>query len=199
MKLNLKNNQLILLLSIIDVAIQILYAIKRAHYFYINIYIIYSLIVISELCFVLSLFYLTAIVKYLNERTFILKSFYWFISMSIFLFITGTTLFNFLNNQFFDTFINALTVISTIYLIVILFFIRDPFFSGSFRIYAYAAILVTFFDFFIPLATPLISNPDFYFKAIKYVGFLHVIPLIAIAYIVYKSKALITQTKPLLS
>jgi len=187
MKVSLKNNRLMLIVSVVSFLLSVFYAIRRVNYFYLNIYLVYSLLLTSEIAFLFSLIYLTALLKFERESRFILTSFYIFVGLSVVIFISSLNIIGDLIGFEFDTYLNIIAALSIFYLTIIMFFVKSSLLRGPFRIYAITYIISMIFDFGIPILLPLLLSNDSYFKVTRYIGFVDAIPLGAIIYIIYKA------------
>jgi hypothetical protein len=135
------------------------------------------------------LLYLRALLKFTNEKKYITNSLYISIVASIVVSIGNLNIFGAIGYYIFSI-SNLIGILSLIYTIVVIFFIRDRLLSSLFKVYAYANILAFILDVGIPIVLPLIDN-KIYYEITRYIGFVNLLPLISIFYIFYNSDKII--------
>lgn len=189
MTVNIRNNRILLIVSIVDVLLSTLYAVKRVYYFYINVNILYSLTIISEVTFLISLFYLSVLLKSNGERKFIISGFYLLIITSLLVSFEGV--FNNSPTNYVSAISNIIGVLCLIYTIIVIFFIKNSTLSRLFRIYAYASILTFILDICPPIILPSIIDIRVSYSIMRYIGFVNLLPLLSMCYIFYNSDKVI--------
>ena len=161
-----------------------------------GIFTYYILLFISEITYLLPFFYLITLLKYVQEKRFIITFFYALLAGKIISF-----LFNFIPN----TGVSVSTILLVIGIVIALIevctivvslLVENPVLTIPFKIYAIIYLLVILVEWGVPLLLPRLTGFDFYINASRYLSYVPALPMLAILYIIYKSKALGNQVLP---
>lgn len=191
MTANLKLNRFALIISIIGAALSLLFAIRRLHFFNMNIYLAYFLDITSEIVFLLSIAYLIMLLKLTGQKKFILVAFYILLCCSLIFYIFGFVP----HTMTMETCMSAIVSLNIVYLAVVMFYIKDPVLTGPFKICAIAYVITIVCDMIVPLVLPVLISFESYFQVTRYMGFVRVIPLLAIVFVIYKAAELFKSPK----
>jgi len=161
-----------------------------------GIFTYYILLFLSEITYLLPFFYLISLLKYIQEKQFIVNCFYALLVGKIISF-----LFNFIpnSNSSVSTILLVIGVIIAlieICVIVVSFLIKNSVLTIPFKTYAIVYILVILVEWGIPLLLPLVTGFDFYINASRYLSYVSALPMLATLYIIYQSKKLDNQVSP---
>ncbi|SDT27843.1 hypothetical protein SAMN05216490_2938 [Mucilaginibacter mallensis] len=196
MKVSKRNATLMILLGMINIVLFVILNIRRYNHMHEGIFTYYILLFVSEITYLLPFFYLITLLKYVQEKQFIITCFYALLAGKIISF-----LFNFISNtsSYLSTIllvIGAVIALIEICVIVVSFLIKNPALTTPFKIYAIVYILVILIEWGVPLLLPLITGFDFYLRASRYMSYMPLLPMLPTLYVIYRSKTLISQTTP---
>lgn len=150
-----------------------------------------SIYTISQLAYLIGLFYLIELLKYIGERKVIVVGFYIFAALVLITSIIGFASFSPVIMMKLVTTVNILVILSTIFLIVVSFMVRNPLLSAPFRILAIVQIFILLITFGVSLLLAYVA-PAYYFKVSRYMHFGGLFITSAIAYIIYTSGDLLS-------
>lgn len=150
-----------------------------------------SIYTISQLAYLIGLFYLIELLKYIGERKMIVIGFYVFAAMVFITSIIGFASFSPVIMMHLVNIVNILVILSTIYLIIVSFMVRNPVLAMPFRVLAFIEILILIITFGVALLLASVA-PAYYFKVSRYMHFGGLFITSAIAYIIYVSGNLLS-------
>ena len=196
MKVSKRNASLMLLLGIINIILFVILNLRRYNHMHEGIFTYYILLFLSEITYLLPFFYLISLLKYIQEKQFIVNCFYALLVGKIISF-----LFNFIpnSNSSVSTILLVIGVIIAlieICVIVVSFLIKNSVLTTPFKTYAIIYILVILIEWGVPLLLPLVTGFDFYINASRYLSYVSALPMLATLYIIYQSKKLDNQVSP---
>jgi hypothetical protein len=199
MNVNKRNTNLMLCLGLINIVLFIILNIRRYDHAHEGIFTYYILLFISEITYLLPFFYLITLLKYVQEKQFIIACFYALLVGKIVSF-----LFNFIPNT--GSQVSTILLIVGIFIalievcaIVASFQVKNIVLTTPFKVYAIVYILVILAEWGVPLLLPLITGFDSYLSASRCMSYMPLLPMLPTLYIIYRSKALNDQTEPVLS
>jgi hypothetical protein len=188
-----------LLLGLINIVLFIILNIRRYNHAHEGIFTYYTLLFVSEITYLLPFFYLITLLKYAQEKQFIITCFYALLGGKIVSF-----LFNFIPNT--GSQVSTILLVVGIFIalievcaIVASFQVKNIVLTTPFKVYAIVYILVILAEWGVPLLLPLITGFDSYLSASRYMSYMPLLPMLPTLYIIYRSKALNDQTEPELS
>jgi hypothetical protein len=199
MNVNKRNTNLMLCLGLINIVLFIILNIRRYDHAHEGIFTYYILLFISEITYLLPFFYLITLLKYVQEKQFIITCFYALLGGKIVSF-----LFNFIPNT--GSQVSTILLIVGIFIalievcaIVASFQVKNIVLTTPFKVYAIVYILVILAEWGVPLLLPLITGFDSYLSASRYMSYMPLLPMLPTLYIIYRSKALNDETVPNIS
>ena len=196
MKVSKKNASLMLLLGIINIVLFIILNVRRYNHMHEGIFTYYIILFLSEITYLLPFFYLVSLLKYVQEKQFIITCFYALLAGKI-----TSFLFNFIpnSNSSVSTILLVIGVVIAlieISVIIVSFLIKNFVLTTPFKTYAIIYILVILIEWGVPLLLPLVTGFDFYINASRYLSYVSALPMLATLYIIYQSKKLDNQISP---
>jgi hypothetical protein len=150
-----------------------------------------SIYTISQLAYLISLFYLIELLKYVGERKIIVIGFCIFAALVFITSIIGFASFSPVIMMRLVTTINILVILSTIFLIIVSFMVKNPILAVPFRVLAIVQIFILIITFGVTLLLAHLA-PAYYFHVSRYMHFGGLIITSAIAYIIYTSGRLLS-------
>lgn len=171
---------------IISVVLLLIVGIYRTDFLPKNNVVYNSIYTISQLAYLIGLFYLIELLKYTGERKVIVIGFYIFAALVFITSIIGFTSFSPVIMMKLVTAINVLVILSTIFLIIVSFMVRNLVLSAPFIVLAVVQIFILLITFGVTLVLAALA-PAYYFKVSRYMHFGGLFITSAIAYIIYAS------------
>jgi len=150
-----------------------------------------SIYTISQLAYLIGLFYLIELLKYIGERKIIVVGFYIFAALVFITSIIGFASFSPVIMMKLVTIINILVISSTIFLIIVSLMIKNPLLVVPFRVLAIVQIFILVITFGVTLLLAYLA-PAYYFNVSRYMHFGGLFITSAIAYIIYASGNLLS-------
>ena len=149
-----------------------------------------SIYTISQLAYLIGLFYLIELLKYIGERKVIVVGFCVFAALVFITSIMGFASFSPVIMMKLVVTINILVILSTIFLIIVSFMVRNPAIAVPFKILAVVQILILVITFGVMLLLAYLA-PAYYFNVSRYMHFGGLVITSAMAYIIYASGSLL--------
>ena len=195
MKLNLKTNRIIFAICIIHILLLFIVTERRLNHTAINHIkangdLNLWLGILSDITFLISLAYLPVILKFTNEKKYIVSIFYVFWGFNVLNDILSYIPFSYRINSIILITMGVIISLLIITIIVISFRVKQSTLHLPFIILAIANILMLIINWGFPLLMPLMTNMDSYFKVARYIVYTRFMPISAITYIVYASAEL---------
>lgn len=150
-----------------------------------------SIYTISQLAYLIGLFYLIELLKYIGERKIIVVGFYIFAALVFITSIIGFASFSPVIMMKLVTIINILVISSTIFLIIVSLMLKNPLLVVPFRVLAIVQIFILVITFGVTLLLAYLA-PAYYFNVSRYMHFGGLLITSAIAYIIYASGNLLS-------
>lgn len=150
-----------------------------------------SIYTISQLAYLIGLFYLIELLKYIGERKIIVVGFYIFAALVFITSIIGFASFSPVIMMKLVTIINILVISSTIFLIIVSLMIKNPLLVVPFRVLVIVQIFILVITFGVTLLLAYLA-PAYYFNVSRYMHFGGLFITSAIAYIIYASGNLLS-------
>jgi len=149
-----------------------------------------SIYTISQLAYLIGLFYLIELLKYIGERKVIVVGFCVFAALVFITSIMGFASFSPVIMMKLVVTINILVILSTIFLIIVSFMVRNPAIAVPFKILAVVQIFILVITFGVMLLLAYLA-PAYYFNVSRYMHFGGLVITSAMAYIIYASGSLL--------
>lgn len=150
--------------------------------------------VISQLAYIIALYYLIRLLKYIGERKFIVAAFSIYMVLIFIASIMGFTTFPPNAMESLIKILNILMLASIVYLVIASFMVKNSVLSASFKVFAMVQILIVVLTFVVTLVLARLS-PVLYFRVSRYTHFGGLIIIGAIADVVLRSHELLLKKK----
>jgi hypothetical protein len=143
-----------------------------------------------EISLVTAILYCIALVKVICERKIIRVAFYIFLVVHLLDFLTGLAEPPWLVNSRLYFVSGVLLTLSSIFLLITCFLVKNQAFEKYFKFYACSLTMVLVYNIGTPIFLSLIFHSDLYYRFYRYLYFIALLPIFAMTYIIYKSAIL---------
>ena len=189
MKPNLKTNRGIFAISILHIIFFVIATIRRLNHFGWHSNLSLWLGILSDLTFLIPLIYIIVLLKFAEEKKYIVYSFTVFAVITGLNSILGYTPQAYTSN-YLILIIGIVISIAIIGVIAISFNVKNSILRFPFRGLAIAYTLLLIINWGIPLLLPLLVGYDNYFKVTMYIPYTRILPGLGLAYVIYSAEIL---------